>query len=291
MSGQLKRKEPVGRGLHRVCKLRVKKALANLKESDQPDAIHDVRKEVKKMRAVFRLARGTLSKKQYRKTAETMRLMGKPLAATRDACVTKKALGLLAGRKAQEFAEIRSSLEAHFNRSERNFADNDLGSLAKLLLKCVENQLADLSFKEIGWEAVRTCLTASYTRGREAFQQAIVKPAPESFHDWRKRVKDLWYQLDFLCPEWPKNSRAMLDSLEELGEQLGDDHDLVLLGQFVKEHCDSSKETLKLQKLIDTKRHEYGAGIRRLGTRIYAKLPEEMCAKLEEDWKSWRKGK
>jgi len=291
MSGQLKRKEPVGRGLRRVCKLRLKKALANLKKSDQPDAIHDVRKEVKKMRAVFRLGRAALGKKQYRKTAKTVRLAGKPLAAVRDARVTAKALELFAGKKASEFQGIKSSLEAYFAHSEWNFANNDSASLAELALKNVDRQLTDLNLKQAGWKDIRKCLKGSYTRGREAFQQAIAKPVPENLHAWRKRVKDLWYQLDFLCPEWPKDSKEILDSLEQLGEELGEDHDLVLLEHFVKEHCDASPEAKELQHRIEVKRREYGTGARQLGARIYAKLPEEICAKLEKDWKNWHKGK
>lgn len=291
MSGKLKRNEPVGRGLHRVCKLHVKKALANLKESYRPDAIHNVRKEVKKMRAVFRLGRAALRKTQYRKTAKTMRLAGKPLGAARDARVTEKALELFAGKKASEFQGIKSSLEAYFAHSERNFANSDSGLLAERALKKVDRQLTDLNLKQAGWKDIRKCLKGSYTRGREAFQQAIVKPVPKNLHTWRKRVKDLWYQLDFLCPEWPKDSKGILDSLEQLGEKLGEDHDLVLLEHFVKEHCDASPEAKDLQHRIEVKRREYRTVIRQLGSRIYAKLSEELCAKLEDDWKNWHKGK
>ena len=291
MSGQLRKEESPGRGLQRVCEWHVKKGLASLNATDQLDAVHDVRKEVKKMRSLFRLARGTLTKKQYRKTAETMRLAAKPLAAARDACVTKKALKLLTGRRSSEFPAIQSSLEVYLSHAERNFENNDLGDLTQLVLKRVQKELCSISVRETGWDDVCRRLKASYERGREEFQQAMVKPSPENLHNWRKRVKDLWYQLDFLCPDWPGHSKALLDALEQLGEELGDDHDLVLLGHFIQEHCDDSKGTKKLQDLIDAKRRSYGAGIRRLGVRIYAETPDKVCAKLEQDWKCWRKGK
>lgn len=33
--------------------------------------------------------------------------------------------------------------------------------------------------------------------------QAQAKPSVENLHEWRKRVKDLWYQVRLLTPLWP----------------------------------------------------------------------------------------
>ena len=291
MNGQLRRKESPGHALKRVCRRHVGKALASLKSSGQPEAVHNVRKEIKRMRAIFRLARTTLGSKEYRRTAKLMRLAAKPLAAARDARVTKKALESLAGKKAREFYGIKAMLDRHSAHAERSFADNDLASLADFTLKRAGQKLDYLNLNRTGWPDIRTCLKESYTRGRDAYQQAMLKPSPENFHEWRKRVKHLWHQLDFICPNWPKGSKRMVDLLEQLGDKLGDDHDLVLLEQFAKEHCESDNETAELKRLIDARRKEYCAGIKRLGSRLYAELPEKMCAKLEKDWKSWRNGK
>ena len=81
----------------------------------------------------------------------------------------------------------------------------------------------------------------------------------------------------------------MLQGLEELGEQLGDEHDLVLLESFAKDHAELSQEAAALQVLIDSQRSRFGERVRQLGARLYASRPDLFCGQLEQDWSAWRK--
>jgi CHAD domain-containing protein len=268
----------------------VDQALAGLRKAHQTEVVHAVRKEIKRMRAIFRLARGGLSRKEYRKTAKLMRLAAKPLAVSRDAHVTQKAFESLAGRKAGQFPNLQSALEAHCRLAERSFKDQDSEALSKYILRKTGGQLGHLKLKQAGWAETKAGLKKSYTDGRGAWKLARLKPSPGHFHDWRKQVKSLWYQLDFLCSDWPPKSKAMLGRLDKLGQQLGNNHDLELLEHFVKEHAAPSRETAAVQQLIDSKRRHFGERARLLGSRLFAKTPELVCAQLERDWKAWRGG-
>ena len=48
-------------------------------------------------------------------------------------------------------------------------------------------------------------------------------------HDWRKRVKDLWYHERLLAPTCGPTVRGHAKELDRLSDLLGDDHDLALL--------------------------------------------------------------
>lgn len=288
MSSRLKKTESPGHALRRVCRWHADQALACLRKAHQPEGVHEVRKEIKRLRAIFRLASGSLSGKAHRQVAKTMRLAAKPLAASRDARVTKMAFASLVGRKARQFPNLRSALETHCRNAECRFKDHDSGAMTQHVLKKIGGQLHDLKLKQAGWPEIRVCLKKRYRRGRGAWKLARIEPSADHFHEWRKAVKDLGYQIDFLCPAWPPKTKAMLDGLKELGEQLGDEHDLVLLDQFVNKHGVYRQETAALQPLIDAKRGQFGAKIRRLGSRLYAKTPEAFCVHLEQDWKAWR---
>jgi len=52
-----------------------------------------------------------------------------------------------------------------------------------------------MSLKAGGWSAVAPGVECSYRSGRKALVTIRRDPADESFHEWRKRVKDLWYQV------------------------------------------------------------------------------------------------
>lgn len=288
MSSQLKKTESPGEALRRVCRRHANQALALLKRDDQPGAVHGVRKEIKRLRAIFRLTRGGLARNDYRKAAKIMRLAAKPLATARDAQVTKRAFETLVGRKSRQFAKVRSALEAWRHQTENSFKNQDSGALARFILRKTGGQLDDLKIERAGWTEIKGRVKKFYTRGRNACRVALAKPTPEHFHEWRKLVKSLWYQLDFLCPGWPPKTREVLTGLEKLGVLLGEDHDLVLLGDFVDAQGERSEEVAELHRLIDSRRKRLSAEIRRLGGRLYVRTPGAVCSQMERDWKAWR---
>src|SRR5579859_1301911 len=141
MSLQFKRKESPGHALRRVCRRHAQRALRGLKRSGHPEAVHHVRKEIKKLRAVFRLTRGSLSGAEYRKTAKILRLASKPLAASRDARVTQKAMEALTGRTRGKFTTNNSALAAFSRREQRRLVGDDAGAVVRRLLQQAADQL------------------------------------------------------------------------------------------------------------------------------------------------------
>ena len=48
-------------------------------------------------------------------------------------------------------------------------------------------------------------------------------------HEWRKRVKDLWYHVTLLEDAWKPVMSALADEAHELSDRLGDEHDVSVL--------------------------------------------------------------
>ena len=291
MSASLKTAESISDAVRRVCRRHAGSSLKCLRKATRPEAVHEARKEIKKLRAVFRLARGELAKADYRKISKAMRLAAKPMAALRDAQVKRLALETLAGKNAkQKFPDLSAALEKNSRRKRRDFERHDLAAVAKLILKKVCRQLGDLNLKRSGTATPEQCLKKSYCRGQDAWRAASHDPTPENLHKWRRQTKHFWHQLQFLCPEWPVKTSAMVDELEKLGDELGDDHDLVLLKQFAGEHGRRAGETSELNRLIDSRRKQLAEKFQRRGAQLFGKTAEETCAQLKRDWKTWRGG-
>jgi len=289
MKSRLKASESPAQAVRRVSREHVDRALALLAQAHRPEGVHEVRKEIKRLRAIFRLARGSLRPKAYRKLAKMMRLAAKPLAASRDARVTQKAFESLATAQTRPYPKLQTALKAYRVHASRSFANQDSAALTRFLLKRIRAQLADLEPAETGWAEIATGLKACYSRGRNACARARLKPDSDHLHEWRKQVKNLWYQLDFLCPAWPANTKQRLAGLAELGEQLGDEHDLELLECFARGQAELSRESALLRPLIIARRARFVARCRQLGARVYADRPALFCGQLERDWKAWRK--
>jgi CHAD domain-containing protein len=280
MAFRFYKSESPAKAVRRVCRERVGVALACLRQPGHPEAVHGARKEIKKLRALFRLVRGEISASQYRKVVKALRAAAIRLAATRDARVTLKAFENLNGCPAARFAGIEGVLKKHAHREARRFDQNDAVTRVARLLRKAGRRADHLKITATGWPAIAPGLSRSYQRGREFYRRLRRKPVTEKFHDWRKHVKDLWYYSCLLQPVWVA-AREMRDELELLGEQLGEEHDLLLLQQFVAERCATEAvETNALNGLIDARRKRLRAAALKLGARLYAETPAAFCRRL-----------
>jgi hypothetical protein len=133
----------------------------------------------------------------------------------------------------------------------------------------------------ITWKQICGTVGKIYKRGQRGLAKTIKKSQPENFHAWRKRVKDLWYQLRILQPL----NRVVLEKIaadaEILGELLGREHDFdFLLARLENESGDETlrDELVQLQKLIRKRGKRLRRNALELGRRFYAE-PAKAFAK------------
>jgi len=289
MPFRFKKSESPAKAVRRVCRERVGAALGRLRKPDSPAAVHGVRKEIKKLRALFRLVRAEIGRGVYRRGEKALREAADSLTAPRDARVMLKAFGKLAGRDARKFAGIEKALRKNCRLESRRFRKKNSALAAGRILRKTARRAGDLKIKADGWAAIEPGLKESYRRGREAFRFVRKHPSSENFHDWRKHVKDLWHYFCLLHPAWPAEARAYTDGLELLGAHLGEDHDLFLLQQFATEHCAGrAGEAEALGRLIESRQKQLRAAALELGARLYAGTPVVTCRRLEKHWNGWR---
>jgi CHAD domain-containing protein len=289
MSFQFKNSELPVKAVRRVWRECADDARRHLRESDRSAAIHDVRKEIKKLRAVFRLVRGEIARDDYRKNVKALRKVANYLAVPRDARVMLKAFDKLIGRSTRRFGEIEKILRKYRRRETHRFQRGDAATMADEILRKATRRMGKLDVAGNDWAAIEPGLKKSYRRGREAHNVARQKPSPENFHEWRKHVKDLGYYFQLFCRAWPPELRATTEGLKLLGEQLGEDHDLFLLKQFAVEHCAAhAGEVAKLNRLIRSRQKELSACALDLGSRLYAASPAVFCRRLENVWENWQ---
>ena len=138
---------------HRV-RARNHAALDCLQKSDKPAAVHGARKEIKKLRALFRLVRGEVSMSSYRKGVKALRTAADCLAAARDARVMLKAFEQLTGSPGDRFSGIENALKKHARHEARRFRKDDAVKLAERLLRKTHRRVSRLKIKVSGWAAI-----------------------------------------------------------------------------------------------------------------------------------------
>lgn len=284
-----KKSEPASKALRRACRGHVGEALDWLHKTQRPAAIHNVRKEIKKVRAILRLMPEKEGDDIQHKAARGLRKAANRLAGPRDARVMLRAFQNLAADGPARFPRIHEALQKHCQREARRFREEDAMAVAERLLRKTKWRVGKLKVEASGWSAVEPGLKRSYTRGRALLQLAGRQPSPENLHDWRKQVKDLWFHLQLLCPDWPAETRALASTLESLGEKLGEEHDLFLLMQFGAEQRVAT-EADGLNRLIEKRRERLRADALMLGVAAFAAPPAVLCRRLERQWNAWHGG-
>jgi len=289
-----KRKESVPKAIRRLGCERVEHALECLKHCRGGEAIHCARKDIKKMRALLRLVRAEISRKEFRLLTKPLWKAAKFLAAPRDAHVKTKTLINLVGHFKGQLAtgalrHFRSELRNAFDQEMMRFAKEKTANAVHRLLRRVGKELEQLEISGKGWKALSPGVKTAYADGMRAYQRSCKNPSAENFHLWRKRAKELWYQVLLLRRVWPEQMDAMAEELETLGENLGEDHDLVMLQATAGEMYAAGHlpELKALIGLIDERQHELRSAATTIGARFYAEKPSAFCKRLAGYWRIW----
>jgi CYTH domain-containing protein/CHAD domain-containing protein len=294
---RLKRKEGPAEGSMRIAGGRAEKAieeLACLDRGDPSAAVHAARKDMKKLRALLRLVRVEVGEERFRKENERYRDVGRRLAESRDSQVKIETLAAL--RKsfggelpAAPLAAWRGELEA-----ERDAVGEGSELLSRVGTAIAEievgrDEVSRWGLSSDSWELFAPGLRRSYRRGMREMKRVREKRRADDVHSWRKRVKDLWYQLRLVRGAWPEVVGETAEQAHELAGLLGDHHDLTVLAEDL-----AGRERLagraSLSAAIERRQEELLDAALDLGRRIYAEKPKAFMRRMALYWDAWRSG-
>ncbi|HEY1854436.1 MAG TPA: CHAD domain-containing protein [Solirubrobacterales bacterium] len=289
---RLEADEPAPAGLQRIAAARARRARKMLGEVEGEGAvaIHGARKDLKKLRAMVRLLREELGEKSYRAQNRRYREAGRLLSDARDAEVKVETLDDLEQRFGDE---LSAAAIEHWRRDlarERYAAGADangeLGERVKEAVASIEagrNEIGHWDLGKDSWKLVEPGLLRAYADGREALAEVREEPSDESVHQWRKRAKDLWYQLRLLRELWPEVLGETADQAHELADQLGDHHDLAVLAEDLEGRDAVDPEPIR--ELIARRQEELLGQALAIGERLYAEKPKAFGKRIKAYWK------
>jgi CHAD domain-containing protein len=297
--------ETPAEGLRRMAITQAGIAAESLTVADTPSAakaVHEARKAIKRTRTIVRLLEGQLGRERSAREQRSLRKAAAGLAGARDAEVLLETLEDLVRRhrkklgKRKGVVRLRRRLVADREVAERALLEpaNRLQVASELRAFVVRAGAWELGDRP-GIEAIEPGLRKLYASGRRRMAKASGKRGGRmrTMHQWRKRVKDLRYAAEALQPEarpgaggrgrkradsareakeskWPAD---LAKGADELGELLGEEHDLAVLGQWISDHGASTgagrATRRKLHKLIRRRRAKLRRRALRRGTSLY----------------------
>jgi CHAD domain-containing protein len=293
---RLKSKERPKRGIRRIARGRADNALEELGAAGE-QAVHEARKDLKKLRSVLRLVRDEIGDPVYRRENRRFRDAGRALSAARDATVKLQTLSSLRERFPEQLdGDATKGFQAVLEEEHTATAkavDSEAGPVsdAAAAIEKGRTRIADWPLGTQEWELVGPGLVRNYRRGRKAFSRTLADPSAENVHEWRKRSKDLWYHLRILRDAWPQVVGTTTDQAHELGDLLGDHHDLVVLADDARErpHLFADRDDERaLAELAARRQEELLTRAIDLGSRLYAEKPKAFGRRFEGYWRAWR---
>jgi CHAD domain-containing protein len=239
--------------------------------------VHEARKDMKKLRALLRLLRAELGDELYRAENARFRDAARSLSGVRDADVM---LATLESLDSGAPAELREALEAHRRSLEAAGAPREdaIGALEE-----ARGGVEEWPLERDGFDVVGPGLRREYRRGRRALRAVEAERTDENLHEWRKRVKDLWYHLTLLGDVWPATMKALGDEAHALSDRLGEDHDLAVLAAWADERG-AALDLSALDAAVAARRATLQAQALELGRRLYAERPRAYADRLGAWW-------
>ncbi len=303
---QLGESEPLGVGVKRVTMEQLELAASGFFGTDGGlrRAVHESRKSIKRVRALLRLVRGELPDNIYEFENRSLRDTSRLVAEIRSAQgVLDAALSIqdLYGDLLSDgtFLDLIARLTRRRELTELNAVEdpNLIGRVMRSLERAHSRYGSwptDPEAREVyglgirdSFEAVGPGLSSTYGDGRQRMVRAYRGTAPGEFHEWRKRVKDMRHQMEFLAPLWPEVVVGTAMTLERLGNILGEDNDLAELASLLRDRpdlCPNPRERSLFRALAQQRRDELEIAAEILGRRVYAEKPDSITARFGEYW-------
>jgi CHAD domain-containing protein len=249
--------------------------------NDRAHLVHEARKTIKRMRAMARLLRRETGEQQFAQVNSSLREAGKRLAGARDAEVRIATLRDLRARHPQELdGEPIEKLLARLEQDRTRTQGPDpelavLGDIAEM-----RRDLLRWNLLEHDREALSGGLREIYRDGRRRYKRVKRSRArdPERLHDWRKRVKSLYYALDMLGGKQVPATAKLTQRADKLGDVLGEEHDLWMFASYVQDEAALDDETReRLLTVIERRRMRLRKRALKLGSRLYARKPSRFA--------------
>lgn len=234
--------------LSTLCSRYIKQILDRIQSGEtleSEDLVHQTRVLTKRLRAAWKLARGVAPADHVRERRGQLRELSGHLSGSRDQAVLRRLCLDLAGDSSGNPEKALLNLESTISESGIT-GDGNMFSLEELAARLEEEREAweslDWGSARDGEKAIQKRFDKSLKVARETTRSALRTECPEEWHEWRKAIKELRYQGEFLA-ELENRSRTNFEKdVKKLGTLLGKRNDLANLSTFSSAQKSLSKK-------------------------------------------------
>lgn len=292
----LRPREPVGVSVMRVCDALLQSAIHRVKHPgrNSEEDIHAIRTIIKRVRANLRLLRPIIGNAAFQRENTHLKEAAQLFASMREATVGAQTLqGLAATARRGKKRNDATLVHARYSRQIAHTHATASGEIMGRMIQALEatrQRLRKLPITTDDRQAIEAGLKAVYRACRRRMRRAFADGDDTSFHCWRIRVKNLYYELQFLRPVWPKRLKPMIARLKTLQELIGNDHDLAVLKTALQEtpkRFGGGPVVKRVVRRLNKRSRRIRRSCRPLAGKIFEQKPRRFVQSLEAHWTEW----
>jgi len=299
MSYRLENNETLSFGLKRIVLELIDNSVFNFSKGNGSfnEDVHESRKNFKKIRTVFRLIRSQIGKDSFRLENSFYRDSGRVLSDLRDSTVLISTFEKLTKNSELEMSNFDFSvfknflIEKHKSISaSKNKKSQVINSLSTDLL-LARSRVFDWPITGDNFKIIKPNLRKIYELGQDYMYAVFDEAIKENVHEWRKRVKDLWYSMRILLNLWPEIMSPLVLLLGKLSDLLGDTNDLFLLKERIITNQSKFKDgqhTKELINFIDKRIIDLLRDARTIGRKVYSEDSKYFVGRMQNYFEIWR---
>lgn len=258
------------------------------------EAVHEVRKSCKRVRAVLRLIRDDIGYSAYYRENRRFRDMSRLLSETRDYEALCHSLDYLRSREVDDkISRVYSELSAALVHS-RDVALNALKKDKKVFQQ-IEKEIGEarkkinlFSFPSENFEVILPGLVRTHKKWKQHFAVCLGEAHEEMIHNLRKKSKYLMYHMQILRPVFPEIIKGYAGTLNKVSGKLGDHRDLYLLRQQVPRLLDNKypgSVTDHIDSAIEKEMNDKLETAVRAGRYLYLEKTGRLMDRIHNYWK------
>lgn len=291
MAFRFKRRSGMAKQLEHIVRAELDASLAALSGAVvDEEAIHGARKGVKKARAVLRLLRAPLGSGFVKENAQ-LRGVGHSLSSIRDAAVALETLRALGGRYRVALPAPVVRTAARVLGDRKQTMDDRAGPIVeharRVLVRSTTS--APASVRDAAtFRTARRGAVHGYHSAQNSMESLAVDSTAIAFHEWRKKVKTHFYQVQ-LFERLHQGARRRAKTLGRLETWLGEEHDLALLRETVISGDDEfggARSRALLLGCIVRRQTALRKQALALGRRTFAQRPRAFESAVTSWWRS-----
>lgn len=255
------------------------RAAAASVDRNSATAVHEYRKALRHARGVLALVAHALPRSERRAMLRALRDARRALGTARDHAVVPKTMATI------ELDEVdRATAEAIVSSIDESVPSH--AEIKQLLAEGAARAAAQVEALEaslpqtLPWSVVERGLRDTYEAARRARKAA--KRSTREFHAWRRRSKELTYQLELLAGYAGERTAELHRELEHVTDTQGPAVDLLMLRDLVRTHATGiAPEAIdRLSTTLDAQLDDLIADSRKAGRDMFRRKPRRFARRV-----------